>query len=82
MLYKCGKYSRAYPAHMGPALNISSALECFERSDAIEIHNRIMLDFYPGLPHVGMASMLYSVCVTPTLTLLGTCSVNIIKLEC
>ena len=40
-------------AHMSPAaLNRSSALECFERGNAIEIHNGIMFDFYPGLPHL------------------------------
>ena len=37
---------------MSPTLNRSSALERFKRSSAIEIHNRIMLDFYPGLPHI------------------------------
>ena len=37
---------------MSPALNGSSTLERFERSDASEIRNRIMFDFYPGLPHV------------------------------
>ena len=37
---------------MSPALNGSSALERFERSNAIKIHNGIMFDFYPGLPHV------------------------------
>ena len=37
---------------MSPALNRSSALQHFERSNAIEIRNRIMFDFYPGLPHM------------------------------
>jgi len=37
---------------MSPALKGSSALQRFERSNAIEIRNRIMFDFYPGLPHV------------------------------
>ena len=36
---------------MSPALNGSSALECFVSSNAIEIHNGIMFDFYAGLPH-------------------------------
>ena len=36
---------------MGPALNESSTLERFERSNASEIRNGIMFDFYPGLPH-------------------------------
>ena len=34
--------------HMSPTLNGSSTLEHFEYSNAIEIHNRIMFDFYPG----------------------------------
>ena len=41
-----------YPAHMSPALNRSSTLERFERSNASEIHNGIMFNFYPGLPHI------------------------------
>ena len=34
-----------------PSLNGSSALECFKRCNVIEIRNRIMFDFYLGLPH-------------------------------
>ena len=41
-----------YTVHMSPTLNGSFALECFERSNAIEIRNGIMFDFYPGLPHM------------------------------
>ena len=37
---------------MSPALNGSSALQRFERSNVIEIRNGIMLDFYPELPHI------------------------------
>ena len=37
---------------MSPALNGSSTLERFERSNASEIRNGIMFDFYPGLPHM------------------------------
>ena len=37
---------------MSPALNGSSTLEHFERSNASEIRNGILFDFYPGLPHV------------------------------
>ena len=33
------------------ALNGSSVLECFERSNATEIRNGKMFDFYPGLSH-------------------------------
>ena len=45
-----------YTAHMSPALNGSSALQHFERSNAIEIRNGIMFDFYPGLPHIAISS--------------------------
>ena len=41
-----------YTARMSPALNESAVLEFYEHSNAIEIRNRIMFDFYPGLPHV------------------------------
>ena len=41
-----------YTVHMSPALNRSSALEHFERSNAIKIHNGIMFDFYLELPHM------------------------------
>ena len=34
---------------MSPALNGNAALERFECSNAVEIHNGIMFDFYPGL---------------------------------
>ena len=37
---------------MSPALNGSSTLERFERSNTSEIRNAIMFDFYPGLPHM------------------------------
>ena len=37
---------------MGPTLSRSTALQHFERSNAVEIRNRIMFDFYPGLPHI------------------------------
>ena len=37
---------------MSSALNRSSAIRHFELSDAIEIRNRIISDFYMGLPHV------------------------------
>ena len=36
---------------MSPTLNRSSALQRFERSNVIEIHNG-MFDFYAGLPHM------------------------------
>ena len=34
---------------MSPALNKTYALQYFERGNTVEIHNRIMFDFYPGL---------------------------------
>ena len=37
-------------ARVSPALNVSSAIWRFERSNAIEIRNGIILDFYTGLP--------------------------------
>ena len=38
--------------HTRPTRNGNSALEHFERSNVIEIHNEIMFNFYPGLPHI------------------------------
>ena len=37
---------------MSPCLHESSVIRHFELSDAIETHNRIIFDFYMGLPHV------------------------------
>ena len=37
---------------MSPALTESSAIRRFERSDVIEIRNRIIFNFYTGLPHM------------------------------
>ena len=45
-------------ARMSPAFNGNSALERFERSYAIEIRNRILFDFYPGLPHIIMYNVI------------------------
>ena len=39
---------------MSPALNRSSAIQRFEGSNAIEIHNGITFDFYMGLPHISL----------------------------
>ena len=46
------RYSSFYKARMSPALNGSSAIQRFERSNAIEICNGITFDFYTGLPHI------------------------------
>ena len=43
------------------AVVICSALQHFECSNAIEIHNGIMLDFYPGLPHTYLGPLLHHV---------------------
>ena len=37
---------------MSPTLNGISALQCFKRSNAVEIRNRIMFNFYLRLPHI------------------------------
>ena len=39
---------------MSPILNRSSALQHFECSNAVEIRNGRMFDFYLGLPHIYM----------------------------
>ena len=48
----CVDSCHMYTARLSPALNGSSEIRCFERSDVIEIHNGIIFDFYVGLPHV------------------------------
>ena len=52
MLGKLINTYHVYTASMSPALNGSSVLERFECSNVIEIRNRIMFDFCPGLPHI------------------------------
>ena len=42
-------HSCIYEVHMSPTLNRSSAIWHFERSNAIEIHDRITFDFHTGL---------------------------------
>ena len=37
---------------MSPTLNRSSALQHFECDNVVEIRNKIILDFYLGLPHM------------------------------
>ena len=37
---------------MRPALNGSTALQRFKHGNMVEIHNGIIFDFYPGLPHM------------------------------
>ena len=52
MLRRLTRYSRIYEAHMSPALNGSSATQLFEHSNATEIRNGIIFDFYTGLPYM------------------------------
>ena len=46
------RYSCIYIACTSPTLSESSALQHVKLSDALEIRNRIIFDFYSGLPHV------------------------------
>ena len=48
------RFSRSFflPGILNPALNGSSEMRHFERSDAIEICNGIISDFYTGLIHI------------------------------
>ena len=49
----CVDSCRIYTVRLSPALNGSSEIRRFERSDAIEIRNRIIIfDFYTGLTHI------------------------------
>ena len=52
---------------MSPAPNGKSEIhvQCFERSDAIEMRNGIIFDFYMGLPHLNLAPLLHvhTVCI-------------------
>ena len=52
MLCKLMNTWHIYPARVGPTPNGSSALQRFERSNALEIGNGIMFDFYLGQPHI------------------------------
>ena len=52
MLHRLIRYSYIFVVRISPSLNGSSALQGFECSNAVEIHNGIMFDFYPGLPHI------------------------------
>ena len=48
----CVDSCRIYIVRLSPALNGSSEIRRFERSDAIKIRNGIIFDFYMGLPHI------------------------------
>ena len=49
MLHGLIRCSRIYEPLMSPALNGSSAIQGFERGDAIEIRDGIIFDCYMGL---------------------------------
>ena len=58
---------------MSLALNGSTVLQCFDRNNAVEIRNRIMFDFYPGLSHMIFNVYLphmYCICKEHALTVL------------
>ena len=46
------QYLISLPTTYEPCPYGSSTLQHFERSKAVEIHNAIMFNFYPGLPHI------------------------------
>ena len=52
MRRNCVHSCRIYTARLSPALNGSSEIRHFECSDAIEIRNGIIFDFYTGLTHM------------------------------
>ena len=51
---------------MSPALNRTSALQRFECSNAVEICNETMFDFYPGLPHMAVGKAVKCIVDTQT----------------
>ena len=51
-LRRCIRYSCVYTARMSPTLSGSSALQRIKLSDALEIRNGIISDFYSRLPHM------------------------------
>ena len=46
---------------MSSALNESSAIRHFEGSDVIKIRNEITFDFYTGMPHITMKSVVIQI---------------------
>ena len=46
------RYSCIYIARMSPTLSGSSALKRVKLGDALEMHDRIIFNFYSGLPHI------------------------------
>ena len=64
------RYSCVYIAHMSPILSGSSVLQHVKLSDALEIRNSIIFDFYSGLPHIYTHTLLCTV-----LPCISTCHV-------
>ena len=56
-LRRLTRYSCIFAAHMNPALNGSVVIQCFKRGNVVEMCNRIMFDFYLGLPHTASNSV-------------------------
>ena len=52
VLHELVSYSCIYEVRMSPALNGSSTIRRFKHSNAIEIREGIIFDFYTGLPHI------------------------------
>ena len=48
----CIRYSCIYIVCMNPTLSGSTALQRVKLGNALEIRNRIIFDFYSGLPHI------------------------------
>ena len=65
---------------MSLTLNGSSVLECFECSNAIEIHNGMMFDFYPGLPHIIVVARLIAWVIMQACRVGGVAFIIVIKL--
>jgi len=55
------KRVKYYTVHVSPACNGSTALQCFEHGNALEIRNGIMFDLYPGLPQITCISNILNV---------------------
>ena len=70
MLHRLIKYYCIFTTCMSPTLNESFVLQHFERSNAIEMSNRIMFNFYPGLPHVSRTNWRSDTHLTVTARLL------------
>ena len=51
MMRSCLDCCCPYTVCLSPTLNGSSGIQYFERSDAIEVRNGIIFDFYTGLPY-------------------------------